>query len=92
MGTRGAGIAVIRVRSYNSLFKRAFYPHAREVLIRETLLDLLRLLAIQGQQGAFQVESKTNPIKEMTFLRQPLFPWTAQTIHHHCSKSNTCQT
>ena len=83
METRGAGIVVIRVRSYNSLFKRAFYPHAREVLIRETLLDLLRLLAIQDQQGAFQVESKTNPKKEMTFSNQPLCFRTDSTTSHH---------
>ena len=83
MGTREASIAVIRVRSYNSLFKRAFYPHAQEILVRETLLVPLRQVTIQGLLSAFQVESKTNPKKEMTFSNQPLCFRTDSTTSHH---------
>lgn len=83
MGTREVGIVVIRVRSYNSLFKRAFYPHAQEVLITETLLAPLRQAATQGLRNASQAESKTNPKKEMTFSNQPLCFRTDSTTSHH---------
>ena len=83
MDTRGASIAVIRVRSYNSLFERAFYPHAQEVLITETLLAPLRQAATLGLRNASQAESKTNPKKEMTFSNQPLCFRTDSTTSHH---------
>ena len=62
------------------LKKRAFYPLAQEVLVRETLLATLRQVAKQGQRSAFQVESKTNPQKEMVngklgFLYQLCTTW-----------------
>ena len=62
---------------------RAFYPHAQEVLIKEALLAPLKPIAIQGQQHAFQAESKTIPKKEMTFSNQPLSFRTDSTISHH---------
>lgn len=63
--------------------KRAFYPHAQEVLITEALLVPLRQVATQGQRSAFQVESKTNPKKEMTISNQPLCFRTDSTTSHH---------
>ena len=64
-------------------YKRAFYPHAQEVLIREALLAPLRQVTTQGLQNAYQVESKTNPKKEMTFSNQPLCFRTDSTTSHH---------
>lgn len=80
-GTRKTCIFVIWIRSYK--FKRAFYPHAQEVLITEALLTPLKQVAKQGQQNAFQVESKTNPQKEMTFSNQLLCFRTDLTTSHH---------
>lgn len=70
-------------RIFNEFYKRAFYPHAQEVLIRETLLSPLRQIAIKGRLNAFQVESKTIPKKEITFSNQPLSFRTDSTISHH---------
>lgn len=84
MGTReGDDIVVIQISHTIILYKRAFYPHAQEVLITEALLAPLRQVATQGQQSAFLVESKTNPKKEVTFSNQPLCFRTDSTISHH---------